>query len=62
MPSRLYEVRTGIGSGGNAQIKIAYGVGQNVWDIAYAGDELYTWLLSHRLTEEKRNEILSRTV
>ena len=35
-------------SGGNAQIKILYGVGHNAWNTAYAGDELYTWLLSHK--------------
>ena len=49
-------------NGGNARIKVLYGVGHNAWNAAYEGDELYTWLLSHRLTEEKRNEILSRTV
>ena len=38
--------------GGNAQIKILYGVKHNAWDIAYAGDQLYTWLLSHRLMKE----------
>lgn len=35
-------------SGGNAQLKICYGVGHNAWDIAYAGDELVNWLLSHK--------------
>lgn len=34
--------------GGNAQLKICYGVGHNAWDIAYEGDELSNWLLSHR--------------
>ena len=34
--------------GGNAQIKVLYGVMHNAWDAAYQGDELYTWLLSHR--------------
>ena len=38
--------------GGNAQIKILYGVKHNAWDAAYAGDQLYTWLLSHRLMKE----------
>lgn len=38
--------------GGNAQIKILYGVGHNAWDEAYRGDELYTWLLSHRRVKE----------
>ena len=37
--------------GGNAQIKILYGVEHNAWDVAYSGDELYSWLLSHRLTK-----------
>ena len=34
--------------GGNAQIKILYGVKHNAWNAAYRGDELYTWLLSHK--------------
>ena len=34
--------------GGNAQLKICYGVGHNAWDIAYNGDELCNWLLSHK--------------
>lgn len=37
--------------GGNAQIKILYGVGHNASDAAYAGDELYTWLLSQKTGE-----------
>ena len=40
-------------SGGNAQIKILYGVGHNAWNTAYAGDELYTWLLSHKRAREE---------
>jgi predicted peptidase len=39
--------------GGNAQIKILYGVGHNAWEEAYRGDELYTWLLSHKLNKDK---------
>ena len=38
--------------GGSAEIKILYGVGHNAWDAAYSGDELYTWLLSHKLTSK----------
>lgn len=34
--------------GGNAQLKICYGIGHNAWDIAYDGDELSDWLLSNR--------------
>ena len=34
--------------GGKAEIKVLYGVGHWAWDIAYYGDELYTWLLSHK--------------
>lgn len=34
--------------GGNATIKILKGVWHNAWDAAYEGDELYTWLLSHK--------------
>ena len=36
--------------GGNAKLKICYGMGHNVWDIAYSGDELVDWLLSHKKT------------
>lgn len=35
-------------SGGNAKIKVLQGVKHNAWDAAYEGDELYTWLLSHK--------------
>ncbi len=34
--------------GGNARIEICYGIGHSAWDIAYSGDELTNWLLSHR--------------
>ena len=34
--------------GGNAQLKICYGVGHNSWDAAYGGDELMDWLLSQK--------------
>ena len=34
--------------GGNAQLKILYGVTHRAWEAAYAGDELQNWLLSHR--------------
>ena len=34
--------------GGNAEIKVLKGVYHNAWDFAYDGDELYTWLLSHK--------------
>ena len=34
--------------GGNAKLKICYGVNHNAWDIAYDGDELTDWLLSHK--------------
>ena len=37
--------------GGNAEIKILYGVGHNAWDEAYLGDKLYNWFLSHKLTK-----------
>jgi predicted peptidase len=34
--------------GGNAQLKILYGVTHRAWEAAYSGDELQNWLLSHR--------------
>lgn len=40
--------------GGNAQIKVLYGVAHNAWDEAYAGDELYNWLLSHKRGENNK--------
>ena len=39
--------------GGNAKIKVLQGVWHNAWDAAYEGDELYTWLLSHKRGEKK---------
>ena len=33
--------------GGNAQIRILYGVKHDAWNVAYSGAELYEWLLSH---------------
>ena len=40
--------------GGNAQIRVCYGVGHNAWDYAYKSDELVNWFLSHkRLTSEE---------
>lgn len=38
--------------GGHAQLKICYGVGHDAWKMAYHGDELINWLLSHRKSEE----------
>lgn len=40
--------------GGKAQIKICFGVGHNVWNIAYDGDELVNWLLSHTRDQQKQ--------
>ena len=39
-------------NGGHAEIKVLYGVGHNAWDVAYSGDELYKWLLSHKRAEK----------
>ena len=36
------------GNGGNARLKICYGVGHEAWETAYDGDELYTWMLSQK--------------
>ncbi len=38
--------------GGNAQLKICYGMGHNAWDVAYEGDELTKWFLRHRKTDK----------
>ena len=35
-------------SGGNAKLKICYGIEHNAWDIAYSDTELENWFLSHR--------------
>lgn len=35
-------------NGGNAELKICYGYGHDVWDVAYAGEELMNWLLKHK--------------
>ncbi len=34
--------------GGQAELTICYGVGHNAWDIAYADEDLLTWMLSQR--------------
>ena len=34
--------------GGHAEIRICYGLGHNAWDVAYQGDELMNWMLSHK--------------
>ena len=34
--------------GGNAKLKICYGVSHDAWNVAYEGDELQKWLLSHK--------------
>lgn len=35
-------------AGGNAQLKICYGVGHNAWDYVYNDDEITKWLLSQK--------------
>lgn len=35
--------------GGNARIKICYGINHSAWDFAYNGDELFEWFLKHSL-------------
>jgi len=40
--------------GGNAQIRVLYGVAHNAWDCAYGGDDLVNWFLSHK--REKTEE------
>lgn len=45
--------------GGHAEIRILHGVGHDAWNTAYEGDELYTWLLSHKrksMSMSKNNE------
>ena len=39
--------------GGNAEIKILYGVGHHAWNAAYSGDELYKWLFSHTRNKQQ---------
>lgn len=34
--------------GGNAKLKICYGLGHNAGDVAYDGEELVEWFLNHR--------------
>lgn len=34
--------------GGNAKLKICYGVGHNAWDYAYTDEELMHWLLKQK--------------
>ena len=37
-------------NGGKAELEICYGYAHNSWDVAYAGDDLVNWLLSHKKT------------
>lgn len=41
------------GMGGNAKIKICYGVGHNAWDYAYTDSEALEWLLSQKKSNHK---------
>lgn len=43
--------------GGNAQLKICYGIDHEAWHIAYAGDELANWLLSHKREKHHLEEV-----
>ena len=46
------EMLTSINSrGGNAKLKICYGVGHDAWNYAYTDDALLEWMLSQRLPE-----------
>jgi predicted peptidase len=46
------EMLTSINSrGGNAKLKICYGVGHDAWNYAYTDDSLLDWMLSQRLPE-----------
>ena len=35
-------------NGGKAELRICYGVKHGAWEVAYSGDELSEWLLSHK--------------
>ena len=48
--SNSVEMLTSINSrGGNAKLKICYGVGHDAWNYAYTDDDLLDWMLSQRL-------------
>jgi predicted peptidase len=50
--SNSVEMLTSINSrGGNAKLKICYGVGHDAWNYAYTDDTLLEWMLSQRLPE-----------
>ena len=44
------------GMGGNAKIKICYGVDHNAWDYAYTDDEAMEWMLSQRLSDRVKKD------
>ena len=46
--------------GGNAQLKICYGVAHNAWDVAYEGDELVKWLLAQNINEDSSKKLKTR--
>lgn len=35
-------------AGGDVQLHVCKGIGHDAWEIAYRGDELFNWLLSHK--------------
>ena len=48
--SNSVEMLTSINSrGGNAKLKICYGVGHDAWNYAYTDDDLLSWMLSQHL-------------
>ena len=50
--SNSVEMLTSINSrGGNAKLKICYGVGHDAWNYAYTDDDLLDWMLSQRLED-----------
>ena len=50
--SNSVEMLTSINSrGGNAKLKICYGVAHDAWNYAYTDDSLLEWMLSQRLPE-----------
>ena len=45
-------------NGGNAQLKICNGIKHGVWNVAYDGDELVNWFLSHRRQPRQEKDAL----
>ena len=43
-------------NGGNAKMKICYGIGHNAWDVAYTDESLLEWIMKQEKTSPDRGD------